>query len=136
WGFKMEAYDGIRENIPFVHAGGACALIHSDSGDNIQRLNQEVAKTWAHGNRAGLDISKADAWRWLTSNPAKAIGIDDQTGSLEAGKRADIVIWDGDPFSSYTRTSQVYIDGVRLYDREQGLKPVSDFKLGQPGTGE
>jgi imidazolonepropionase-like amidohydrolase len=136
WGFKMEAYDGIRENIPFVHEGGACALIHSDSSDNIQRLNQEVAKTWAHGNRAGLNISKADAWRWLTSNPAKAIGIDDQTGSLEAGKRADIVIWDGDPFSSYTRTSQVYVDGVRLYDREQGLKPVSDFKLGQPGTGE
>ncbi len=133
WGFKMESYDGIRENIPFVHAGGACALIHSDSATNIQRLNQEIAKAWAHGNRAGLKISKADAWRWISSNPAKALGISETTGSLEAGKRADVVIWSGDPFSSYTKADRVYLDGVLMFDRATGLKPVSDFKLGQVG---
>ncbi|PHR90843.1 MAG: amidohydrolase [Robiginitomaculum sp.] len=134
WGFKMEAYDGIRENIPFVHAAGACAMIHSDDGTGIQRLNQEIAKAWGHGNRVGLEISKADAWRWISSNPAKALGISDQTGSLEVGKRADIVIWTGDPFSTYTKASKVFIDGALLYDRETGLKPVSDFMLGQPNT--
>jgi imidazolonepropionase-like amidohydrolase len=136
WGFKMESYDGIQENIPFVHAQGACALIHSDSGIDVQRLNQEIAKAYAHGNRAGLDISKADAWRWISSNPAKAIGIDDQTGSLEVGKRADVVIWNGDPFSTFTKADQVFVDGALMYDREAGLKPVSDFRLGQPGTAE
>jgi len=136
WGFKMESYDGIRENIPFVHAGGACALIHSDSADNIQRLNQEIAKAWAHGNRAGLEISKADAWKWISSNPAKAIGVSDTTGSLEAGKRADVVIWSGDPFSTYTKANKVYMDGMLMFDRATGLKPMSDFKLGQPGSGE
>ena len=136
WGFKMESYDGIRENIPFVHAGGACALIHSDSANNIQRLNQEIAKAWAHGNRAGLEISKADAWKWISSNPAKAIGVSDTTGSLEAGKRADVVIWSGDPFSTYTKANKVYMDGMLMFDRATGLKPMSDFKLGQPGSGE
>jgi len=136
WGFKMESYDGIRENIPFVHAGGACALIHSDSANNIQRLNQEIAKAWAHGNRAGLEISKADAWKWISSNPAKAIGVSDTTGSLEAGKRADVVIWSGDPFSTYTKANKVYMDGMLMFDRATKLKPMSDFKLGQPGSGE
>lgn len=136
WGFKMESYDGIRENIPFVHAGGACALIHSDDANNIQRLNQEIAKAWAHGNRAGLTISKADAWKWISSNPAKAIGIEETTGSLEVGKRADVVIWNGDPFSTYTKVDKVYLDGVLMFDRATGLKPMSDFKLGQVGSGE
>ena len=134
WGFKMESYDGIRENIPFVHAGGACALIHSDDAIGIQRLNQEIAKAWAHGNRAGLKISKPEAWKWIAINPAKAIGLENEIGSLEAGKRADIVIWSADPFSTYARVDQVYLDGVLMIDRQKGLKPISDFMLGQPGS--
>lgn len=133
YGFKAEAYDTIRENVPFVHAAGACAMIHSDDPYGVQRLNQEVAKTWADGNRAGLDISRADAWRWLTSNPAKALGILDETGSLSVGKRADVIIWSAEPFSTYARPATVMIDGAVVFDRESGLKPKSDFRLGQMG---
>ncbi len=134
WGFKMEAYDAIRENLPFLHAAGACAMIHSDSQDGVQRLNQEVAKALSDGNRAGLNISKAEAWKWLSANPAKALGIEDQTGTLEVGKRADVVIWNADPFSSYAKADKVFVDGALIYDRSGGMAPVSDFKLGQPGT--
>ncbi len=134
YGFKMEAYDTIQENVPFVHAQGACAMIHSDSDMGIQRLNQEVAKTWANGNRAGLDISEAEAWKWLTLNPAKGLGIDEETGSLEVGKRADLVLWSENPFSSYAVADQVYIDGALMLDRASGLKPRSDFRLGHPGA--
>lgn len=133
YGFKAEAYDTIRENLPFIHAAGACAMIHSDDPYGIQRLNQEVAKAWADGNRAGLDIPRADAWRWLTSNPAKALGILDETGSLEVGKRADVVLWNAEPFSTYARPVKVMVDGAVVYDRDTGLKPKSDFSLGQPG---
>jgi len=137
WGaFKMESFDYINENIPFVHAAGACAMIHSDDQNNIQRLNQEVAKTWADGNRAGLEISKAEAWKWLSTNPAKALGILDQTGTLEAGKRADLVIWNGDPFSTYARPDTVMVDGAVLFDRATGLKPKSDFRLGYADLSE
>lgn len=131
YGFKMEAYDTIRENVPFVHAQGACALIHSDSDLGIQKLNQEVAKAWSDGNRAGLNISRAEAWKWLSYNPAKALGILDEVGSLEVGKRADVVLWSAEPFSTYARPEKVLLDGALVFDKASGLKPVSDFRLGQ-----
>lgn len=137
WGFKMEAYDGVRENLPMVHNAGACAIVHSDSDVGIQRLNQEAAKAWSDGKRVGLDISMADAWTWLSANPAKSLGIFDETGSLEVGKAADVVIWSGDPFSVYTKAEQVFIDGAKLYDlNDDALLPVTDFELGQPGEGD
>jgi len=137
WGFKMEAYDAVNENIPLVHNAGACAIVHSDDANGIQRLNQEAAKALADGRRMGIDISDAVAWRWLSLNPARALGIDEETGSLRVGKRADVVLWNGDPFSVYTRPQQVWIDGALLYDmNDPRRRPVSDFELGQPGEGD
>jgi len=133
WGFKMEAYDGIQENIALVdRPQGSCAIVHSDSAEGIQRLNQEAAKAMSSGNRAGLNIPPERAIAWITSNAAKSLGIENQTGSLEAGKMADVVIWNGNPFSVYARADHVYIDGALVYDRENPeLQPVSDFELGQ-----
>jgi imidazolonepropionase-like amidohydrolase len=137
WGFKMEAYDGIRENIPFVHKAGACAIVHSDSAEGIQRLNQEAAKAWSDGNKVGLNISKADAWTWLSLNPAKSLGIDEMTGTLERGKDADVVLWSGDPFSVYSNAEITFVDGAAIYDRNNpDANPVMDFELGQPGEGD
>ncbi len=137
WGFKMEAYDGVRENIPMVHKAGACAIVHSDSDIGIQRLNQEAAKAWSDGRKAGIDIPKEVAWQWLSLNPAKSLGIEDQTGSLEPGKMADVVIWSGDPFSVYTQAEQVFVDGALMYDRaNEEFQPVMDFEIGQPGEGD
>jgi len=133
WGFKMEAYDGIQENIAIVdRPEGSCAIVHSDSSEGIQRLNQEAAKAMTRGNQAGMDISPERAIRWITSNPAKSLGISDSTGTLEAGKMADVVIWSGNPFSVYAKAEQVFIDGAVIYDRDNpALQPVSDFELGQ-----
>ncbi|MEQ9315965.1 MAG: amidohydrolase, partial [Henriciella sp.] len=137
WGFKMEAYDGVRENIPMVHQAGACAIVHSDSDIGIQRLTQEAAKALSDGRRAGIDISNADAWTWLSANPAKSLGIFDQTGSLEAGKDADVVVWTADPFSVYAKAEKVYIDGALMFDlNAPDQNPVTDFELGQPGEGD
>jgi len=131
WGFKMEAWDGIRENIALVEKAGACAIVHSDSADGIQRLNQEAAKAMAAGNRAGIPMTREQAIRWITINPAKAMGIDRQTGSLEPGKMADVVLWSGDPFSVYSRAEKVYVDGALLYDRNDPKRqPEMDFSLG------
>ena len=137
WGFKMEAYDGIKENIPFVDKAGACAIVHSDDPNGIQHLNQEAAKALADGRRAGYNITEAYAWRWLGINPATALGIADRTGSLKTGKMADVVLWNGNPFSTYTRPDKVWIDGAMMYDAANPrLRPVSDFELGQPGEGD
>jgi imidazolonepropionase-like amidohydrolase len=131
WGFKLEAYDGIRQNIALVHEAGGCAIVHSDSADGIQRLNQEAAKAMRAGAEAGITLRPADAITWLTINPAKAIGIDKQTGSLETGKNADVVVWSGNPFSVYSRAEQVFVDGALLYDRNDPSKQhKSDFMTG------
>ncbi|MGH8061047.1 MAG: amidohydrolase [Pseudoxanthomonas sp.] len=133
WGFKMEAFDGIQENIALVdRPANSCAIVHSDSEEGIQRLNQEAAKVMAHARQVGIDIPPERAIRWLTRNPAKAMGIDNVTGTLEAGKMADVVVWNQDPFSVYAHAEQVYIDGARVYDRnDPGRQPRSDFMLGQ-----
>jgi len=137
WGFKMEAYDGIPENIPLVANAGACVIVHSDSDIGIQRLNQEAAKAWADGKRIGIDIPIETAWEWLSLNPAKSLGIADRTGSLKPGKMGDVVIWSGNPFSVYSKADQVFIDGALMYDRSNAdFRPVRDFELGQPGEGD
>ncbi len=135
WGFKLEAFDGIEENIALVDKPeGGCAIVHSDSAEGIQRLNQEAAKVIASAARVNLNISPEHAIKWLTSNPAKALHIDKQTGSLETGKMADVVIWNGTPFSSYAKAEQVFIDGALLYDRNnKALQPKVDFLIGQEG---
>ena len=131
WGFKMEAYDGIRENIALVDRAGACAIVHSDSAIGIQRLNQEAAKVIGSAARVGMDIRPEQAIRWITSNAAKSLGVLDQVGTLEAGKMADVVIWSGNPFSVYTLAERVYIDGALVYELgNDALNPVTDFTLG------
>ena len=131
WGFKMEAYDGIRENIALVDRAGACAIVHSDSPTGIQRLNQEAAKVMGAAARVDMDIPPERAIRWITANAAKSLGIDGMTGTLEAGKMADVVIWDGNPFSVYTRAERVYIDGALAFERgNDAVNPTTDFSLG------
>jgi imidazolonepropionase-like amidohydrolase len=136
WGFKMESYDGIQENIAIVDAAkNGCAIVHSDSEEGIQRLNQEAAKAMAVGNRAGFEIPPERAIEWLTANPAKSLGIGALTGTLETGKMADVVVWNRNPFSVYALADLVYIDGSLRFDREHPpAKPNSDFMLGQPAA--
>ncbi len=138
WGFKMESFDGIRENAALLEQAGAPVVIHSDSPSGIQRLNQEAAKAMYAGVQAGIPIGPEQAIRWITLNPARVLGIDGSTGSLEPGKRADVVLWSGDPFSVYAKADQVYNDGWLVFDRhDPAHRPASDFNLGtaEPGVG-
>lgn len=137
WGFKLEAYDTIRENAALVAAQpNGCAIIHSDDEYGVQRLNQEAGKAMGDGNRIGLNITPEQAISWITLNPAKAMGIGDKTGSLEAGKMADVVLWSANPFSVYAQAEKVFIDGALMYDRsDPRLSPRTDFEIGQLGQG-
>ena len=133
WGFKMEAYDMVQENVAIVDAvKNSCAVVHSDSDTTIQRLNQEAGKVMFRANENGFDISEQHAIKWITANAAKSLGIDDKTGSLEAGKQGDVVIWNQSPFSVYAKAEQVFVDGAKVYDRnDSAFQATSDFMLGQ-----
>ena len=133
WGFKMEAYDGIQENIALVdRPENGCAIVHSDSDEGVQRLNQEAAKAMSKGQAAGLAVPPERAIRWITSNAAKSLGIENRTGTLAPGMMADVVLWNQNPFSVYAQAQKVFIDGALVYDRDNAaLQPRSDFELGQ-----
>ena len=133
WGFKMEAYDMIQENAAVIDSyDNSCAVIHSDSDTTIQRLNQEAAKVMYRANENGFDITEESAIGWITSKAAQSLGIEDKTGSLVAGKQADVVLWNQSPFSVYAKAEQVFIDGAKVFDlNDPAYQAKSDFLLGQ-----
>jgi imidazolonepropionase-like amidohydrolase len=132
WGaFKMEAADAVPGNMAMLDHAGVRTIMHSDDASGEQRLNQEAAKAMAEGNRIGLPVSEDEAVKWMTINPAWALGLQDRIGSIEVGKNADVVLWSGDPFSVYTRAEKVWIDGAMMFDRlDRAHQWRTDFELG------
>lgn len=130
WGFKLEAWDGVQPNAAMLAVAGARAVIHSDSPIGIQRLNQEAGKAWEDGKEAGFVVSEDEALRWITLHAAWTLGIDDQTGSIAPGKRADLVLWTAHPFSTQAWARLVLVDGVLAWDRDQA-PDISDFEVGR-----
>ena len=117
WGFKMEAYDGIPHNAALVKAAGVPVAIHSDSSNEIQRMNIQAAKTLRYG------MSEEDALVSITLDPARLLGIADRVGSIEVGKDADFALFSRHPFDMYSLNVATWIDGVQVYDREQEGTP-------------
>ncbi len=131
WGFKQEAFDLVRENAALLEKANACAIIHSDDEIQVQRLTQEVAKVMSAANDMGMNLTRGQTIRWVTYNSAKSLGLEDQIGSLEVGKNADVVLWSADPFSVYSKAEKVWIDGVLRFDRnDSSVRSTSDFNLG------
>ncbi len=134
WGYKLEMLDAVPANAALLEQAGVRVALHSDSPDDGQRLNQEAAKALAAGRRAGIDLTREQALRWITANPAWILGIDERVGTLEPGKDADVVVWSGDPFSVYTKADLVLGRGKLLYDRaDPSVYPQSDYELGREG---
>jgi len=112
WGYKQEAWDAIPWNAVMAMRKGVKVAIKSDSEDFARRLNQEAGKTMHYGG-----ATEEEALRMITLNAAWIIGVDDRVGSIDVGKDADLVIWDGYPLSSYGVPSKVFIDGDIYFDR-------------------
>ncbi len=117
WGYKMEAYDAIPYNAAIMTHRGITVAIHSDSNDAARRFYQEAAKIMKYG-----DLSEEEALRLITLNPAKEIRLDHRLGSIDAGKDADLVIFNGHPFSIYSRPEVTMIEGVVYFDRKKDLE--------------
>jgi len=112
WGFKHEAWDAIPWNPVMSMRKGVRVAIKSDSDDFARRLNQEAAKTMRYGG-----ATEDEALKMITLNAAWIVGVDDRVGSIDVGKDADVVIWDGYPLSSYGVPNKVFIDGDVYFDR-------------------
>jgi imidazolonepropionase-like amidohydrolase len=126
WGYKWEAWDAIPWNAVMAMRHGVRVAIKSDSDDFMLRLNQESAKTMRYGG-----ATEDEAIRMITINPAWIIGVDDKTGSIDVGKDADLVLWDGYPLSSYGVPEKVWIDGELFFDRTQAGLGMPRYREGQ-----
>lgn len=113
WAYKLEAYDAIPYNAAIMQQHGVLTSLNSDIPFLQPTLVYEMNKPVKYGG-----VSKEDALRMLTLNPARQLHIDEYVGSLEVGKQADIVLLSGDPFDSYSRVEKTIIDGIVYYDLE------------------
>jgi len=112
WGFKIEAYDAIPHNAALMTERGVLVSINSDSGEEMRHLNQEAAKAVKWGG-----LSEVEALALVTLNPARQLGIDERVGSIEVGKDADLVLYDGHPLSMLSVVLQTFVDGDLYFDR-------------------
>jgi imidazolonepropionase-like amidohydrolase len=126
WGYKQEAWDAIPWNAVMCMRKGVRVAIKSDSEDYTRRLNQEAAKTIRYGG-----ATEEEALKMITLNPAWIIGVDDRVGSIDVGKDADLVIWDGYPLSTTGVPEKVLIDGDVYFDRAQPGLGTTHYKEGE-----
>ena len=122
WGYKIEAYDAIPYTAAIMTRAGVVVSMNSDSDERARRLNIEAAKAMHWG-----DLTEEQALKLVTINPAIQLGIQDRVGSIEIGKDADLAIWNGHPFSVYSRVDTTFIDGDVYFDRQQDLARRADL---------
>ncbi|HYG81946.1 MAG TPA: amidohydrolase family protein [Pyrinomonadaceae bacterium] len=116
WGYKLEAYDATPYNPAIMYRAGVLVSLNSDSDELARRLNVEAAKVIKYG-----DVPEEEALKMITLNPARQLGIDSRVGSIDVGKDADLVIWNGHPLSTLSRVETTFIDGEIFFDRRQDL---------------
>jgi len=67
-------------------------------------------------------VSRAEALRAITINPARILGLEQRLGSLEPGKDANVVVYSGDPLDFTSLVEKVFIDGILAYEREKDVR--------------
>ena len=123
WSYKIEAYDASPYNAALMMKKGVVVSLNSDSDELQRHLNLEAAKTMRYGG-----LSENEALAMVTINPAKQLGIDDKVGSIEVGKSADLVLFDKDPLSNFSKAEKVWIDGHQYFDREKDIETRPEFE--------
>ncbi len=117
WAYKMEVWDAIPFNGALMHRAGVIVSFNSDDDELARHLNHEAAKAVKYGG-----VPPEEALKFVTLNPAKQLRIDRHVGSIEPGKHADLVIWNGPPLSTLSVCMQTWIDGRKYFDRQDDLK--------------
>lgn len=123
WAYKAEVSEAIPFNAAITTNQGVNTCINSDDAEMARRLNQEAAKTIKYGG-----MTEDQAFRMITINPAKALHIDNRTGSIKAGKDADLVLWSDNPLSIYAKVEKTFVDGIEYYDVNKDAQLREDIR--------
>jgi len=117
WAYKFEVYDAIPYNGALMTNNGVNVSFNSDSDELARRMNLEATKAVKYGN-----LSEEEALKLVTINPAQQLKIDEWVGSLEEGKDADFVVWDGPPLSVFSTCLETWVDGTLYYSQELAIQ--------------
>ena len=93
------------------YLAGCLVCLTADTSSETKWLPRDIGVCIAHG------LDEKEAFKGVTINPAKLLGIEDKVGSLEAGKDADVAIFDGHPFSNMTHCVLTMIDGEIYHNK-------------------
>lgn len=121
-----------RYDTPYANAGkmakaGVKVALRTDDEENVRNLPFHAAFAAAYG------LGKEEALKAITINPAEIFGIADQYGSIEAGKRANLVISTGDPLETSSQIHHVFIDGYRVPMSNRHIRLYQEFLERSPG---
>ena len=123
WSYKVEAYEAIPYNAALMTQRGVLVSVNSDDAEEATHLNQEAAKAIKYGG-----LSRDEALKLVTLNPAIQLGIDNRVGSIDVGKDADLVIYNHDPLSAYAVVQKTLIDGRVYFDRQRDIAARADME--------
>ena len=123
WAYKMEVVDAIPQNAGIMTKVGLNVAINSDDAEMARRLNQEAAKSVKYSG-----MSEEDALKMVTINPATMLHVSDRTGSIKAGKDADLVLWSDNPLSIYAKSLMTIVDGTVYFDRDRDMQMREEIK--------
>lgn len=112
-GGKLEAVNGTFSTGGILEKAGVLVAFHTDDYITDSRLFFRSAALAVRGG-----MSREGALKALTINGARMLDLDQRTGSLVAGKDADFILLDGDPLSIYTKVLETWVEGKRVFDRE------------------
>ncbi len=107
---KHEIWDTTLENPGILAKAGVKVAIQTDTSSATKWLPLQVGLAIRHG------MTEEDAFKAVTINAAEIAGVADRMGSLQAGKDADVVVWNGHPFCNFTRAVLVLIDGNKVFE--------------------
>ncbi|MEM8488343.1 MAG: amidohydrolase family protein [Bacteroidota bacterium] len=127
---QADRFDKPYQNAGLMHKAGVKVAIRTGEAENVRNLpfNAGFAATYGMGREAAL--------RAVTMAPAEIFGVADRLGSLEVGKKANVVVADGDPFEPKTKINHVFIDGWQIPLENRQTRLYDEFLQREPGLDE
>jgi imidazolonepropionase-like amidohydrolase len=129
WAYKVEAWDAISFNMALMSSRGVVVSVNSDSDERIRRLYHEAGLGVRYGN-----MPVNEALKMITLNPARQLGVDKMTGTLETGKDGDIAVFSAHPFAPEAMVEYTLVDGKVLFDRSEAATLRKQAATGPGGN--
>lgn len=122
-----DRFDKPYANPGLMHKAGVKVAIRTGETENVRNLPFNAGFAAAYG------MGREEALRAVTIAPAEIFGISDLVGSLEVGKKANVIVTDGDPFEAQTKINHVFIDGYKIPLDNRHLDLYKEFLQREPG---